>query len=104
MRPAPEQLIRQLEMRMCTKRLTRRIAKPTRRLNQFSAPDEKSTNPNSEIPMIKMASDSQFSEMVLYRSVVIFFDRLCMFGRVYREQMIPQNRIDTIPENSRLCS
>jgi hypothetical protein len=77
------------------------MAKPIRILGRVTDPDDMFTKLKREIPIIKIAKDSQFSEMVLYKSVVIFLDLLCILGRVYREQMIPQNKMETIPENSR---
>ena len=100
--PAFVQLMRQLDTKMCTKRLAKRIKNPMMMLYKFIESEDIFTKPKREMPMIRMARDSQFSAMVLYKSVVIFLDLLCIFGRVYREQIIPQNKMETMPENSRL--
>ena len=60
------------------------------------------TKPNNDIPMINIARFSHTSAIVLYKFLTICFDLLSILGRVYLEQIIPQNRIETIPENSKL--
>jgi hypothetical protein len=63
--PAPVQLIKKEETKMCTNRLIIRIENPIMMFDRLKELADIFTKLNREIPIMRMAKDSQFSETVL---------------------------------------